>query len=147
MASKGAITTLGLLVLAIMVNAPARSQQGPKKEFQEEHRMIESLDGRLLFRAYCAACHGADGKGGGPAAASLKSPPPDLTLISRRNGGKFPTVRVQKTISGEGVVTSPHGSREMPVWGPIFGQIAWDQDLGNVRIYNLTKYIESLQQK
>ena len=147
MASKGAITTLGLLVLAIMVNAPARSQQGPKKEFQEEQRMIESLDGRLLFRAYCAACHGADGKGGGPAASSLKTPPPDLTLISRRNGGKYPTLRVQKTISGEGVVTSPHGSREMPVWGPIFGQIAWDQDLGNVRIYNLTKYIESLQQK
>ena len=147
MASKGAITTLGLLVLAIMVNAPARSQQGPKKEFQEEQRMIESLEGRFLFRAYCAACHGADGKGGGPAASSLKTPPPDLTLISRRNGGKFPTVRVQKTISGEGVVTSPHGSREMPVWGPIFGQIAWDQDLGNVRIYNLTKYIESLQQK
>ena len=95
MASKGAITTLGLLVLAIMVNAPARSQQGPKKEFQEEQRMIESLDGRLLFRAYCAACHGADGKGGGPAAASLKSPPPDLTLISPmaparcRFGGRF----------------------------------------------------------
>src|ERR1035441_7369119 len=112
MASKGAITTLGVLILAIMVNTPARSQQGPKKEFPEEQRMIESLDGRLLFRAYCAACHGTDAKGGGPAAASLKSPPPDLTLISRRNGGKFPTVRVQKTISGEGVVTSPHGSRE-----------------------------------
>lgn len=147
MAFKAAIAALGALVLAIIMYTPATSQEGPKKEFQEEQRMIESLDGRLLFRAYCAACHGADGKGGGPAASSLKTPPPDLTLISRRNGGKFPTIRVQKIISGEGAVTSPHGSREMPVWGPIFGQIAWDQDLGNVRIYNLTKYIESLQQK
>jgi len=147
MAAKGVIATLGLLVLAIIVSTPATSQEGPKKEFQEEQRMIESLDGRLLFRAYCAACHGADAKGNGPAASSLKTAPPDLTLISRRNGGKFPTIRVQKTISGEDVVTSPHGSREMPVWGPIFGQIAWDQDLGNVRIYNLTKYLESLQQK
>jgi len=147
MASKGAITTLGVLVLAIIVNTAATSQEGQKKEFQEGQRLIESLDGRLLFRAYCAACHGPDAKGGGPAASSLKTPPPDLTLISRRNGGSFPMVRVQKTISGEGVVTSPHGSREMPIWGPIFGQIAWDQDLGNVRIYNLTKYIESLQQK
>jgi len=147
MAFKAAIAALGVLVLAIIVNTPATSQEGPKKEFQEEQRMIDSLDGRLLFRAYCAACHGTDGKGNGPAASSLKTPPPDLTLISRRNGGKFPTLSVQKTISGEGVVTSPHGSREMPVWGPIFWQIAWDQDLGNVRIYNLTKYIESLQQK
>jgi hypothetical protein len=56
-------------------------------------------------------------------------------------------VRVQKIISGEDVGTAAHGVREMPIWGPIFGQIAWDQDLGNVRIYNLAKYIESLQRR
>jgi mono/diheme cytochrome c family protein len=147
MTYKGALATLGVLVLAIIVKTPAASQEYPKKEFQEEQRLIESLDGRLLFRAYCAACHGADAKGGGPAASSLKTPPPDLTLISRRNGGNFPAERVQKTISGEGMLTTSHGTREMPIWGPIFGQITWDQDLGNVRIHNLTKYLESLQQK
>jgi mono/diheme cytochrome c family protein len=149
MPSKGTVTAFGILALlgmAVLLNEPATSQENPKNEFQEEQRLIESLDGRLLFRAYCAACHGADGKGGGPAASSLKTPPPDLTLISRRNGGKFPAAKVQKIISGEDSAPA-HGSRQMPVWGPIFGQIAWDQDLGNVRIYNLSKYIESLQQK
>lgn len=149
MPSKETVTAFGILALlgmAVLLNLPAMSQENPKNEFQEEQRLIESLDGRVLFRAYCAACHGADGKGGGPAASSLKTPPPDLTLISRRNGGKFPAAKVQKIISGEDSEPA-HGSRQMPVWGPIFGQIAWDQDLGNVRIYNLSKYIESLQQK
>jgi len=52
-----------------------------------------------------------------------------------------------KTISGETVDTAAHGNREMPIWGPIFGQIGYDRDLGNVRIYNLAKYLESLQEK
>ena len=113
----------------------------------EEHRLTDSLDGRVLFRVYCTPCHGVDGKGGGPAASDLKKKPPDLTLISRRNGGKFPVARVQRIISGEQEITSAEGPREMPVWGPVFWQISWDQDLGNIRIYNVTMYLESLQQK
>ena len=35
----------------------------------------------------------------------------------------------------------------MPVWGPIFSQIAWDQDLGQIRVYNLAKYLEKIQAK
>jgi hypothetical protein len=35
----------------------------------------------------------------------------------------------------------------MPVWGPIFSQVAWDQDLGRMRVYNLAKYLEALQSK
>jgi len=30
--------------------------------------------------------------------------------------------------------------REMTIWGPIFHQIESDQDFGNVRLQNLTKY-------
>ena len=35
--------------------------------------------GANLYPANCAACHGADGKGDGPAAAGLAEPPADLT--------------------------------------------------------------------
>ncbi len=35
----------------------------------------------------------------------------------------------------------------MPVWGPIFSQFAWDQDLGKIRVYNLAKRIEEMQVK
>ena len=140
---------IAAVILAIIVTFPAAGFQGERerKGMPEEQRLIQSLEGPALFQAYCAACHGKDAKGNGPAASALKTPPPDLTRISQKNGGKFPMVRVQKIISGEDLEPGAHGSRQMPVWGPIFHQISWDQDLGSVRIYNLAKHLESLQQK
>jgi hypothetical protein len=36
-----------------------------------------------MYTAYCAVCHGIDGKGRGPAADALKVPPPDLTMLAK----------------------------------------------------------------
>ena len=69
----------------------------------------------------------------------------DLTPIARRNGRKFPLARVEKIISGEEQILAGHGGRAVPVWGPVFSQFAWDQDLGKVRVLNLAKYIEEMQ--
>jgi len=80
-------------------------------------------------------------------AGSLKTPPSDLTRIAIRNGGAFPLMRVQKIISGDGPQSSGHGTREMPVWGPIFSKITHDVDLGRVRIDNLARYLRDIQQK
>jgi hypothetical protein len=80
-------------------------------------------------------------------AKSLKVSAPDLTGVAVRNGGSFPLVRVQRIISGEEFLPAGHGTRPMPVWGPVFSQISWDQDLGRMRIYNLAKYIEGLQSR
>ena len=104
------------------------------------------MKGPDLFRAHCAACHGSEGKGDGPVASTLKTKPADLTVIAKNSGGKFPSARVLKIISGDEVLAS-HGSREMPIWGPIFHQVEADQDFGNVRLQNLVKYLESIQQK
>lgn len=147
----GLVATLGLALVVLMWIAQPVVEHGngtalaQSQASDEEVQLIQSLDGQTLYRTYCAVCHGMDGKGGGPAAAALKKVPPDLTRISERNRGVFPEARVQQIIAGEEVPTPAHGSREMPVWGPIFGQIAWDQDLGKVRVYNLAKYLESLQ--
>jgi hypothetical protein len=54
---------------------------------------------------------------------ALKAKPADLTALARNNGGKFPTERVQKLISSTDPSVQSHGSREMPVWGPIFHQV------------------------
>lgn len=51
---------------------------------------------------------------------------------------------VRESIMGEQVVVA-HGSREMPVWGPVFHQVEGDMDWGNVRLENLVKYLESIQ--
>ena len=80
-------------------------------------------------------------------AKSLKVAPPDLTRVAARNSGKFPLPRIQRIISGEEPGTAGHGTRAMPVWGPIFSQFAWDQDLGKIRVYNLAKRIEEMQVK
>lgn len=60
--------------------------------------------GERQFRASCAGCHGADGRGG-PAA-------PDLTAMARREGG-FPRVAVLARLDGYGRGLG-HGGPGMP---------------------------------
>jgi mono/diheme cytochrome c family protein len=105
------------------------------------------FEGAKIFQFHCAACHGADGRGHGPAAATLKHAVPDLTLISLRNGGKFPSQRVKETIDGRISGPSARRDREMPIWGPIFHQVDSDQDWGEVRLDAVNKHLESMQQK
>ncbi len=112
-------------------------------------RLIDSVRGPDLFRAHGAACRGLEGKGHGPAGMALKKKVPDWTVLAKNYKGQFPSAYVRRTIAGEGVSAwaISHGSREMPIWGPIFHQIESDMDWGNVRLNNLTKYLESVQQK
>ena len=105
------------------------------------------IDGATIFRSYCAACHGADGRGHGPASVALKHAVPDLTLISQRNDGKFPYPHVKDIIEGKEPGPSAHGNREMPTWGPIFHEVESDMDWGEVRLDAVTKHLESIQQK
>ena len=80
-------------------------------------------------------------------ANALKVAPADLTRIAMRNGGRFPMARIQRIISGEEPLPAGHGTREMPVWGPIFSRISWDGDLGQARVNNVARYIEGIQTK
>jgi len=109
--------------------------------------VIESMTGPDLFRFYCASCHGSDGKGRGPVAAALKTPPADLTSIALRNGGRFPQARVRTFVSSGEPVVAAHGSLDMPVWGPIFRGLDPSEVRTKVRIENLVSYIESIQEK
>lgn len=103
--------------------------------------------GKQMYAAYCASCHGADGKGNGPAASALKTAPTDLTQIQKSNGGKFPSDHVYEVINGR-ASTPAHGSAEMPVWGPVFRRLSSSRDAEvQQRITNLTEYIQSMQQK
>jgi mono/diheme cytochrome c family protein len=131
---------------AFLVLAVGEAQKRPLQTPQEK-QLLDSFKGPELFKAYCATCHGKDAKGGGPMAVSLRIAPPDLTRIAIRNGGTFPFLQVQKIISGEQQPPATHGTREMPVWGPIFSEVTWDQDLGRVRIYSIAMYLEAIQVK
>lgn len=149
------IARLGIFVLALSGTAilglvpriprVAAHQNSATARPQSQSEAIP-LDGATIFRHYCASCHGINGKGDGPVAPALKIKVPQLTTIARRNHGTFPAERVRSIIAGDGVPAA-HGSREMPVWGPIFHQVEYDQDLGYVRLQNLTEYLRSIQQK
>ena len=126
--------------------SPQKAESLPDLNPDTTH-LIQSMDGGALYKAYCATCHGTDGKGVGPMTEWLKIQSPDLTRMTIREGGTFPFARVQRIILGQENITAGHGTREMPVWGPIFSQVTRDQDLGRMRVYNLAKYIEKIQEK
>lgn len=113
---------------------------------QSSARQANPTKGVDLYQRYCAVCHGKDGKGGGPAAAALKAVPTDLTRLSKSNGGKFPVGAVRQSLGG-GSSTPAHGSAEMPIWGPVFRSMTPDQNIAKLRVDNLLRYLESVQQK
>lgn len=137
---------LGLLLIGLGISA-AQAQQAPPTVKKVPVHATQAMAGKDLYREYCAVCHGTSGKGDGPAASALKTPPSDLTQISSKNGGKFPELKVQHMINGELEQPLAHGSKDMPVWGNVFRHMGANPDLGSVRVYNLVKYIEQIQAK
>jgi mono/diheme cytochrome c family protein len=108
-----------------------------------------AASGEEMYKEYCAACHGRTGKGDGPAAAALKKTPADLTVLAKNNGGKFPAEHIL-AILHQGVADASHGSKDMPIWGPLFGTLGsagQDSSVVKMRMFNLSQYIESIQGK
>src|SRR5208282_6708541 len=116
-----------LIVASCMVAAQDQTQGQPEKVIKHVAvKPTSPVSGKDMYKAYCAVCHGVEGKGGGPAASAMKIPPTDLSLLSRNNGGKFPALKVDASIRGESSVPS-HGSKDMPVWGALF----WSMSAGH----------------
>jgi mono/diheme cytochrome c family protein len=104
-----------------------------------------ATSGKQMYINYCASCHGVDGRGNGPAAAALKMPPTDLTVLNRNNHGVFPEAHIV-TVLQYGAEFPSHGSAEMPVWGPIFGKMETvNPQVKQLRISNLIRYLKTLQ--
>ena len=130
-----ALMVVGLSTAGL--GAQTKVMKGPMKR-------TSASNGKQMFESYCAACHGKDAKGTGPAASALKKTPADLTHISTRNGGTFPDVKVKRYIQGLDEVAA-HGSRDMPMWGELFREM--DRQTAEIRVQALNDYLKSLQQK
>jgi len=141
------VVVLVMFLFSTAVLGIAQSQQ-PKTTIKTEPiRPTAPSSGAEMYKEYCAACHGPKGKGDGPAVTALKTAPTDLTMLSKVNGGAFPEMHVAQVLRG-GPGWPAHGSPEMPVWGPLFSAVSSsNQGVVNLRISNLTKYLESLQSK
>lgn len=105
--------------------------------------------GELLYRRYCASCHGVAGKGDGPLATTLRRPPTNLTTMAKRHGGRFDEPYVIAVIDGERLVAE-HGPRDMPVWGAVFDEELKDQPYPQrtvlLRATVLADYLRTLQE-
>lgn len=135
-----------LVVVAVAMTAWAQDQ--PKTEIKHVPiRQTSPASGPEMYKAYCAVCHGADGKGNGPAAEALKVPPTDLTTLALKNGGKYPALKVSAIIRGEEILPA-HGSKDMPIWGNLFWTMSGGHEAEvQQRVANLNKYMETLQKK
>ena len=135
-----ALFTAAALLAALAI--PAIAQQTVKRE---PIKAISDVSGAATFAAYCSVCHGPAGAGNGPAATALVKAPADLTRIAQRNGGKFSAGAVRMSITGDTVIAA-HGTRDMPMWGPLFRSVESDST-AQLRVRNLVDYLEALQVK
>ncbi len=146
MLSKSSIALATLLVAAGICFAQQSTETKPEIK-KQPIQQTNPASGKEMYMQYCAACHGADGKGNGPAASSLKTPPPDLTLLAKNHDGKFPASAVSSVLKF-GAGPGSHGSSDMPVWGPLFQSLdKYHDGVVQQRISNVVKYIEGLQAK
>jgi len=115
-----------------------------------EWQDVARLDGDVLYSNLCSVCHGASGKGDGPAVTALEKGVPNLTFLATNNGGTFPHKKVESVIDGKTRVVA-HGTIEMPVWGQQFtklraGMVGFAQKAYvRNRTHTLATYIETLQ--
>jgi len=124
--------------IALVAGAPARGRGDDK--------VPATVSGSVSFRTYCATCHGADARGDGPMTDNLRVRPPDLTLIARRNEGRFPADNVRRIIDGRSPLKG-HGGPEMPVWGDAFrsSSDAYSEARVAEKINALVEYLKSIQ--
>jgi mono/diheme cytochrome c family protein len=136
-----------ILFSALVLVIFAGDQGIPSQANKVQTEMPDVASGKQTYREYCASCHGEDGKGMGPAASALKTPPSDLTTLAKRHAGKFPEEYVSEILR-LGLPIRAHGSSDMPVWGPIFGaRDKFNEVAVRRRIKNLCAYLASLQEK
>jgi mono/diheme cytochrome c family protein len=105
----------------------------------------DDLGARLYFN-HCAACHGDNGEGTGPVAASMRVTVPNLRTLAARNGGMFPADAVRAYVDGRNIPAA-HGDRLMPIWGDVFRGADQDADDRTVRrrIAAIVDFISLLQ--
>lgn len=137
---KLGITRPSFALLALMLAGASSADGGADP-------LLAEMGGEY-FQAYCASCHGADARGDGPVAGSLKSRPADLTQIASRRGGVFPDGEIARFIDGRFTVGA-HGTREMPIWGTSLGadipESSIAEEVVRGKIAMLVEYLKSIQ--
>lgn len=142
---RAALIAVMLLVLVAACAGAAEPLKTPAVDATNVGPEGGAAAGRQRFERNCAICHGFDARGNGPFAELLNVKPPDLTLLSRAQGGDFPFTRIYRRIDGRDLPLA-HGTRDMPIWGARLKREGGDETWVRGRIFEIMLYLESLQQ-
>ena len=110
--------------IAAMHNVPEEAAEIPNPIAADESSIAA---GAKLFAASCAVCHGASGRGDGPAAAGLAKEPSDLTAT-----------HVQDQSDGALFYTISHGKPNTPM-------PAWDKILSEEERWQVVNFLRTLK--
>jgi mono/diheme cytochrome c family protein len=144
---ESAFETRGALVAQLQVRQEVRASPGSTVTPQDGRVPADASAARQrkLYDAYCAVCHGRNGRGRGLAFEALRTMTPDLTLLTQRNGGAFPRFDIERCIRAQVRSHSARGTRDMPVWS---GALAIDGAPGAaVYATDIAAHVESLQRR
>ena len=125
MAAMGVALAFGPAV-ALAGDAPWAAPAADKAKKNPVAKAVGARDGKKSYEANCVACHGAQGKGDGPAAAALSPKPKNL-------GEK----EIQDQADGEIFWKISTGRGSMPPW----------QQLPEKERWGLVHYVRSLAPK
>ena len=133
---KAGLALVAILSLSVAVLASPQTQADKPSVKRVTALPIQSVEGKDNFEAYCAVCHGKP---------AMKTPVADLTAIAKKDGGKFNAVKVAEVIKGADRDMPSHGSKDMPIWGPVFRSFSADPNIAALRVNNLVDYLKSIQ--
>jgi mono/diheme cytochrome c family protein len=123
-----ALTVTALVSITIHAQNPGGSPEGKKMVNPAKAATPDSIAaGKVLFLKTCRGCHGETGKGDGPSAKFLKSPPSDLSDAKWDRG----------STDGELFLVIRHGA------GPNF-DMKPNKVLKDEEIWNLVNFVRSL---
>jgi mono/diheme cytochrome c family protein len=142
-----AFETYGARVVQMLVGEELESGDDTGGSPRDPVRLADAEDPhpKQLFGAYCAACHGRDGRGRGPAAPIMRATPPDLSVLSKRSGGAFPWSDVEVRIRATDRRPPASIAEGMPVWRPFSSHEPAAGPADHAR--DIAAYVESLQRR
>ena len=115
--TKSLVTLLGIAAILALTRLPARADSAQDN-----------------YTAYCAKCHGPNGRGDGPSASSLATKPQDYTDCAAMQ--KISDDTMFKVIKGGGAAAGLPG--DMP---------SWSDGLSDPEIHDLVIFIHTFCKK
>jgi len=152
LALAAAVLLIGVLPVSTLLQPAGRAALLAAATPTQFHRSTTGFDsaaiaaGAPLYAAHCAGCHGEDGRGNGPLAASLPMWPPDLArglLWQRSEGAQFWAVRRGlQAASGSGRTRLRHELTSGT--GTISTMPAFAGTLSDREIWTVLAYLQAL---